>query len=49
MFVLVDVTESRLDAIERAARERHTVGDRVTIELVQEVRKLRARVAELET
>ena len=36
--------DSRLDAIERAADARRTVGDRVTIELVQEIRRLRAEL-----
>jgi hypothetical protein len=48
MFVAMELSESRLDAIERAARERHTIGDRVTIELVLELRRLRAQVAQLE-
>jgi hypothetical protein len=40
------LTEDRLVSIERAARERHTLIDRVIIELVQEVRCLREFVAE---
>jgi len=33
--------EQRLEAIERDARDRHTLASRVTLELVAEVRRLR--------
>ena len=50
MFVTVRsasrLTEDRLASIERAAQERHTLMDRVIIELVEEVRRLRGMVAE---
>jgi EAL domain-containing protein (putative c-di-GMP-specific phosphodiesterase class I) len=50
MFVNVSsdsrLTEDRLASIERAAQERHTLIDRVTLELVEEVRRLREIVAE---
>ena len=40
------LTEDRLASIEREARERHTLIDRVIIELIEEVRRLRGVVAE---
>ena len=44
MFVTVvaggNLTEERLESIERGARERHTLMDRVVLELVEEVRRL---------
>jgi hypothetical protein len=40
------LTDDRLASIERAAQERHTLIDRVIIELVEEVRRLRGIVAE---
>jgi hypothetical protein len=50
MFVAVSLTsrltDDRLASIERAAQERHTLIDRVIIELVEEVRRLRGIVAE---
>jgi hypothetical protein len=49
MFVCVSasrLTEDRLASIERAAREGHALIDRVIIELVEEVRRLRGIVAE---
>jgi hypothetical protein len=50
MFVSVSsdsrLTEDRLASIERGAQERHTLIDRVTLELVEEVRRLREIVAE---
>jgi hypothetical protein len=50
MFVSVKsasrLTEDRLTSIDRAAQERHTLMDRVIIELVEEVRRLRRIVAE---
>jgi hypothetical protein len=39
------LTEERLDVIERSARASHTLMDRVTLELVEEIRRLRALVA----
>lgn len=39
------LTEDRLASIEHGARERHTLMDRVIIELVEEVRRLREIVA----
>lgn len=38
--------ESRLQVIERAAHESGRLGDKVTVELVQEIRRLRTRIAE---
>jgi hypothetical protein len=35
------LTEERLTLIEEAARERHTLMDRVVVELVAEIRRLR--------
>jgi hypothetical protein len=50
MFVAVSLTsrlsDDRLASIERAAQKRHTLIDRVIIELVEEVRRLRGIVAE---
>lgn len=43
-----NLTEERLASIERQARERHTLMDRVVVELVEEVRQLRAVVAQIE-
>ena len=40
------LTEDRLAIIEQAAQERHTLIDRVIIELVEEVRRLRGIVVE---
>jgi hypothetical protein len=51
MFVTVaagNLTEERLESIERGARERHTLMDRVVLELVEEVRRLRGIIARLE-
>ena len=39
------LTDERLELIERSARERHTLMDRVVLELVDEVRRLRAALA----
>ena len=39
------LTDDRLASIEQGARERHTLMDRVIIELVEEVRRLRGVVA----
>ena len=43
-----NLTEERLASIERAARERHTLMDRVVLELVEEVRQLRGIIASIE-
>jgi hypothetical protein len=40
------LTDDRLASIEQGARERHTLMDRVIVELVEEVRRLRGVVAE---
>lgn len=40
------LTDERLDVIARSARERHTLMDKVTIELVDEIRRLRAMLPE---
>lgn len=40
------LTEDRLASIERSAQERHTLIDRVIIELVEEVRRLRGIASE---
>lgn len=40
------LTDERLDLIERSARERHTLMDRVVLELVEEVRRLRSALGE---
>ena len=42
------LTEERLESIERGARERHTLMDRVVLELVEEVRRLRGIIARTE-
>lgn len=43
-----NLTEERLERIERGARERHMLMDRVVLELVEEVRRLREIVASIE-
>jgi hypothetical protein len=43
-----NLTEERLASIERGARERHTLMDRVVLELVEEVRRLRGTIACME-
>jgi hypothetical protein len=43
-----NLAEERLDNIERGARERHALMDRVVLELVEEVRRLRGIVARME-
>jgi hypothetical protein len=43
---LTRLPEERLARIEEGARQRGTLGDRVTCELVEEVRRLRAFIAE---
>ena len=43
-----DLTEERLESIESGARERHTLMDRVVLELVEEVRRLRGFIASIE-
>lgn len=51
MFVDVhpgSLTEERLESIERGARERRTLMDRVVLELVDEVRRLRGVIANME-
>ena len=51
MFAIMvsgNLTEERLASIERGARERHTMMDRVVLELVEEVRRLRGVVARME-
>ena len=53
MFVAVvsgngNLTEERLASVERGARERHTLMDRVVLELVEEVRRLRGTIARME-
>jgi hypothetical protein len=50
MFVVVNgnLTEERLETIARGARERRTLMDRVTLELVEEIRQLRAIIARME-
>ena len=40
--------EERLASIERGARERHTLVNRVLLELVEEVRRLRETIARME-
>ena len=53
MFVIMlsgngSLTEERLANIEHGARERHTLMDRVVLELVEEVRRLRGIIARME-
>jgi hypothetical protein len=51
MFVRVvadNLTEERLASIERGARERHSLMDRVMLELVEEVRRLRGIISGME-
>ena len=43
-----NLTVERLESIERGARERRTLMDRVVLELVEEVRRLRGIVACME-
>jgi hypothetical protein len=43
-----NLTEDRLESIEGGARERHTLMDRVVLELVEEIRRLRQIVASIE-
>ena len=43
---MADLTDHRLSAIDRHARQRLTAMDRVTIELVAEIRRLRDRLDE---
>ena len=47
-MVTGNLTEERLESIERGARERHTLMDRVMLELVEEVRRLRGVIARME-
>ena len=47
-MVTGSLTEERLESIERGARERHTLMDRVMLELVEEVRRLRGVVVRME-
>ena len=44
-----NLSEQRLEIIERGARERHTLMDKVVLELVAEVRMLRTVIARLES
>lgn len=47
MFVFMgSLDDSRLAAIERAALDRFNLADRVTLELIEEIRHLRALLAE---
>lgn len=51
MFPLMaasNLSEDRLSTIERGARERHTLMDRVTLELIAEIRRLRQVIARME-
>jgi hypothetical protein len=53
MFVAVvsgngNLTEERLASVELGARERHTLIDRVVLELVEEVRRLRGTIVRSE-
>ena len=51
MFVSMvtgNLGEERLASIESGARERHTLMDRVVLELVAEVRRLRGVIAHME-
>lgn len=43
-----NLTEQRLEVIERGARERRTLMDRVVLELIEEVRRLRSVIARME-
>ena len=43
-----NLTVERLESIERGARERRTLMDRVVLELVEEVRRLREVIASIE-
>jgi hypothetical protein len=43
-----NLTEERLDSIERGARQRRTLMDRVVLELVEEIRRLRGVVVQME-
>ncbi len=43
-----NLTEERLDTLERGARERHTLMDRLVIELISENRLLRRVIARFE-
>jgi hypothetical protein len=43
-----NLTHERLESIERGSRERHTLLDRVVLELVEEVRRLRMIIARME-
>jgi hypothetical protein len=42
-----NLTEERLASIERGARQRHTLMDRVMLELVEEVRWLQGIIARM--
>lgn len=43
-----NLTDERLETIERGARARRTLMDRVVLELVEEIRRLRLLIAHLE-
>jgi hypothetical protein len=45
---MANLTEERLESIKTGARERHTLMDRVMLELVEEVRRLRGIIARME-
>ena len=42
------LTDERLETLERGARERHTLMDRVVLELVEEIRSPRGVIARME-
>lgn len=42
------LAEDRLASVEGGARERHTLMDRVVLELVEQVRRLRGIIARME-
>lgn len=46
MLSNIKLTDDRLASIEKAAREGHTLMDRVIVELVEEIRRLRVTIAE---
>ena len=48
MVATGNLTEERLETIERGARERRTLMDRVVLELVEEIRRLRNLIAGME-
>jgi hypothetical protein len=48
MEIPTRLPESRLVSIENGARQRGTLGDRVTCEMVEEIRRLRAALASVD-